>query len=194
MIDRLTHWLAAHPEMLIHAWPIVTAIFLALVTQRSDEDFDALPAWRQRLILFVKASGLDVRAALNAVKPRGAKSIPPPSKGGERGSALMRPLVVMSAAFLAGVFGLCSCALFTAQNAKTALNIAQATCIVTNAMLPDQQVAKVCGVIDDAAPAMKDLLRSQRMAVARRDQEMAAACGDDAFRDLGADMDDAGHD
>lgn len=184
MIDRLAHWLAAHPEMLIHAWPIVTAIFLALVTSRDDEDFDALPPWRQKLILFVKASGLDVRAALNAVKPRGAKSIPPPaSKGGERGFCVRDPAMGMVGACLLIVLAFPACALLTPKSALSVLDIAQTACIIANQASSDADVQKACAIADELAPPMRRVLAESRTASARAVAASRASgsanCGDD---------------
>jgi hypothetical protein len=48
------------------------------------------------------------------------------------------------------------------QAARTALEVTQVACIVANAALQDAEIATLCGIANDAIPAMQDLLASAR--------------------------------
>jgi hypothetical protein len=59
------------------------------------------------------------------------------------------------------------CTLFTRQNARTLLDVVQTACIIEHAMLVDNDVAKVCGVVDALMPDLRVVLASQRKAARR---------------------------
>ena len=59
------------------------------------------------------------------------------------------------------------CSLFTTQNAKTALTIAEIACAIAHAELADQNVAQVCGVADVLIPDLQQILSEQRKQVAK---------------------------
>ncbi len=71
--------------------------------------------------------------------------------------------VVFTVAFLAPI----SCSLFTKQNARTALDLADYGCIIANALTADDRVAEVCRISEELKPAMRELLKQHRTAVAR---------------------------
>jgi hypothetical protein len=51
-----------------------------------------------------------------------------------------------------------SCALFTPKNVKSALTIAQISCIFATTLTDAPEVARVCGVADDLIPVVRDLV------------------------------------
>ncbi len=72
--------------------------------------------------------------------------------------------------------GLPGCALFTAKNARGALDVVQTLCALENAMLGDAKVAEVCGIADVLIPDLREILAKQRahLAAAREEGELAA--------------------
>lgn len=68
-------------------------------------------------------------------------------------------------------FALTSCRMPEAKTvkeaAKDALSGAQAACLVAHAFAEDQELLAVCDVVQEAAPAAKQLLQAHRMAVHR---------------------------
>jgi hypothetical protein len=74
------------------------------------------------------------------------------------------------------------CALFTKQNAKSVLDLAQVACIVENATLGDATVAQVCGIVEALIPDLKTILASQRAAIAKG-QHIGACWPSDAGPD-----------
>lgn len=66
------------------------------------------------------------------------------------------------------------CSLFTSQNAKTVLDVAQIACIIANAESTDATVAQVCSVADALLPDLQKILGEERKALAKA--KKAAAC------------------
>ncbi len=80
----------------------------------------------------------------------------------------------IGAATLALAIALPGCSLFTSQNAKTVLDIAQVACIIAHAESQDATVAQVCNVADTLIPDLQRILGEQRKALAKA--KKAAAC------------------
>lgn len=76
-------------------------------------------------------------------------------------------------------------ACLTNQQAKAAIDVATAICIVANADLPDERVMIACNIEEALAPVVKELLAKQRAQLAKA---RAGACMPDA----GAPMFDGG--
>ena len=176
-MHQLLDLIKAHPTA---SAVLVLALVNVLFTPKTEERYAAMPVWLAKFLRATAALGPDVLGAWAAVKPASKP----------RGFASRAPLAaVTGVAILIAIAP--ACALFQ-KHAKTALDVAQVACIIANATMPDEQVAKACDVLDDLRPAMLDVLRSQRMAIAKRDAELAAHChGDDA---MGPEVKDAGHD
>lgn len=71
------------------------------------------------------------------------------------------------------------CGFFTAQNAKTLLDLSKTLCVLANVASDDTAVQAICGIVDREVGPMKDLLRAERTRVAAvRAEERAkvAAC------------------
>lgn len=64
-------------------------------------------------------------------------------------------------------FASSACSLFTRQNARSVLDIAQVTCIIARQEAPESDIAKACGVADDLMPDLRRLLAESRAASAR---------------------------
>jgi len=73
------------------------------------------------------------------------------------------------------LFSFCGCA-FLQEHAKDALDVATIACIIANASSDDATVQRVCRIVDEAAPAMKDVLKSHRAAAARYAAEHKGDC------------------
>ena len=178
-LDHALAWLSAHPGFWPVAWPIFTAIVTMVFSAKSPDDLARMPAWRRRAVAFIAASGIDLPALLDAIKP---KSKP-------RGFTRARDLPTVAAYFVF-VFGL---AAFTAsckewlKPARTFLDVARIACIVANAESDDATVQRICGVVDELAPAMREVLAAQRTASRRYASERLGAC-------MGPDAGDAGSD
>ena len=176
-MHQLLDLIKAHPTAFA---VLVLATFNVLFTPKTEERYAAMPSWLAKFLRTTAALGPDVVGAWSAVKPAS------------------KPRGFVSRAPLAAVTGVAvliaaapACALFQ-KHAKTALDVAQVACVIANATMPDDDVAKACDILDDLRPSMLDILRSQRMAIAKRDAELAAHChGDDA---MGPEVKDAGHD
>lgn len=68
-----------------------------------------------------------------------------------------------------------ACALLSPRTLRTVLDIAQTTCIIAHQELPESEVAKVCGVVDDLIPPMRQVLAESRKASAKAG---AQKCGE----------------
>lgn len=64
-------------------------------------------------------------------------------------------------------FSVSGCHLFTKQNGRTALDVVNYGCIIANAFLADERVAETCRIQSELQPAMRELLKQHRTAVAR---------------------------
>ena len=177
-MHQLLDLIKAHPAA---SAAIALAIVNVLFAPKTEERYAAMPTWLAKFLRATAALGPDVVGAWDAVKPKASKP---------RGFVSRAPLAAVSGvAILIAIAP--ACALFQ-KHAKTALDVAQVACIIANATMPDEQVAKACDVLDDLRPAMLDVLQSQRMAMAKRDAELAAHCHVDAA--MGPEIKDAGHD
>lgn len=97
----------------------------------------------------------------------------PPAGGGGGPPLIITPIMLFVL-----VVGLHGCALFTKENARTVLDVAQVTCILANATNDDATVAAVCGVADALLPDLRTILGRQREAVARAQRLGVAPCAD----------------
>ncbi len=109
------------------------------------------------LIAFMMGRGEPPQDPPAAPKPPGAKVI------GFTGA-----LMLVAAVALPG------CSLFTSQNAKTVLDVAQVACIIAHAESQDATVAQICGVADNLIPDLQKILGEQRKALAAAKKK--AAC------------------
>ena len=79
-----------------------------------------------------------------------------------------------------------ACNPFGKTLARTALDVATATCIVANADRPDAEVKAICGVVDAIDDPMRELLKTSReqTKLARSKAELASAarCSPDGGR------------
>lgn len=78
----------------------------------------------------------------------------------------MKRTIVAVAALLAPAFVCC-----TKQQAKSALDIAQALCVIANASLDVPAIATVCGIDAQLTPAIKQAIddyKAQQAAAAKR--------------------------
>lgn len=66
------------------------------------------------------------------------------------------------------------CELFTKKNARTVLDVSKYACIIANAHLDNALVAKTCDVLDDAKPALDELLKQHRFAMAMAGKPLCA--------------------
>lgn len=97
-----------------------------------------------------------------------------PPAGGSGGPPLIVTPIMLFLLALAP-FG---CSVFTKENARTVLDVAQVTCIIANASSDDATVAAVCGVADALLPDLRTILGRQREAVARTRRLGSAPCAD----------------
>lgn len=67
-----------------------------------------------------------------------------------------------------------SCSMLTKENARTALNEAQAVCITTHVFEPVEAVQVACGLLDVSKPWLDSLLSHMRPAVAKAAKAQAA--------------------
>lgn len=63
---------------------------------------------------------------------------------------------------LVGMVAVYACTPLTKSIARTAIDVAQATCIVANSDKSDAEVKTICGIVDALEGPMKDLLKSSR--------------------------------
>ncbi|WP_394847416.1 hypothetical protein LZC95_08115 [Pendulispora brunnea] len=69
-----------------------------------------------------------------------------------------------------------ACALFTADRARTALDVAHIVCLLGQAESDDATIARICGIEEGLYPEMRRILEAQRVASRR----FAAAHASDA--------------
>ncbi len=133
----------------------------------------AAPILAYKLLSSVEAAGATAMVGMivNFLLGRGDPPQDPPSVG-RKGPGLKA--IGFTGALCLLAFCLPGCALFTAQNAKTVLNVAQIACIIAHAESPDATVAQVCGVADVLIPDLEKILGEERKALAKA--KKAAAC------------------
>lgn len=99
----------------------------------------------------------------------------PPAGGSGGLPIIVTPIMLFLLALALASSG---CSVFTKENARTALDVAQVTCIIANASSDDGTVAAVCGVADALLPDLRTILGRQREAVARTRRLGSAPCAD----------------
>lgn len=154
MFEKLIAAAEAHPLLMAALiWPFVTAILTVLFKPRSAEEYAELAKNWPRLAAFWRflgAIGLDIPKAVQSlqefIKPRG-------------------PMLVF--AMLGLVLTTTSCTPGQRAVARTVLGIIETTCIIAHQDLPDEEVAKVCGLAGPFIEPMKDVLAESRRVTAR---------------------------
>ncbi len=68
------------------------------------------------------------------------------------------------------------------QDARTVIDLGKNACIIANQALPDEEIARICGIVGPLLDIMKDILSTARTETARQvkmAKEKAGGCGPD---------------